>query len=112
MNSAASLLQPDANPALYINSVLMLYVDLPDTPSRTNTQDQRQARSWFDRGVPLAVVETALLLACLRRRTRPAEVPPLPTYPFACLFRRSAGIRKMDLTTTIQCSRLSAKLSS
>ena len=78
MNSAASLLQPDANPALYINSVLMLYVDLPDTPSRTNTQDQRQARSWFDRGVPLAVVETALLLACLRRRTRPAEVPPLP----------------------------------
>jgi len=54
MNSAASLLQPDANPALYINSVLMLYVDLPDTPSRANTQDQRQARSWFDRGVPLA----------------------------------------------------------
>jgi hypothetical protein len=78
MNSAASLLQPDANPALYISSVLMLYVDLPDTPLRTNTQDQRQARSWFDRGVPLAVVETALLLACLRRRTRPAEVPPLP----------------------------------
>jgi hypothetical protein len=78
MNSAASLLQPDANPALYISSVLMLYVDLPDTPLRTNTQDQRQARSWFDRGVPLAVIETALLLACLRRNTRPAEVPPLP----------------------------------
>ncbi len=78
MNSAASLLQPDTNPALYISSVLMLYVDLPDTPLRTNSQDQRQARSWFDRGVPLAVVETALLLACLRRNTRPAEVPPLP----------------------------------
>ena len=78
MNSAASLLQPDANPALYISSVLMLYVDLPDTPLRTNTQDQRQARSWFDRGISLAVVETALLLACLRRNTRPAEVPPLP----------------------------------
>ena len=78
MNSAASLLQPDANPALYISSVLMLYVDLPDTPLRTNTQDQRQARVWFDRGVPLAVVEAALLMACLRRNTRPAEVPPLP----------------------------------
>jgi hypothetical protein len=78
MNSAASLLQSDANPALYISSVLMLYVDLPDTPLRTNTQDQRQARSWFDRGVPLAVIETALLLACLRRNTRPADVPPLP----------------------------------
>jgi hypothetical protein len=78
MNSAASLLRPDANSALYVSSVLMLYVDLPDTPLRTNTQDQRQARSWFDRGVPLTVVETALLLACLRRNTRPAEMPPLP----------------------------------
>ena len=78
MNSIASLLQPDANAALYVSSVLMLYVDLPDTPLRTNTQDQRQARSWFDRRVPLAVVETALLLACLRRNTRPADMPPLP----------------------------------
>jgi hypothetical protein len=75
---AAELLQPDANPALYVSSVLMLYVDLPDTPLRTNTHDQRRARCWFDRGVPLAVVETALLLACLRRNTRPAGVPPLP----------------------------------
>jgi hypothetical protein len=66
------------NPALYINSVLMLYVDLPDTPLRTNTQDQWQARSWFDHCVPLVVVETALLPACLRHNTRPAEVPPMP----------------------------------
>ena len=78
MNSAGSRLQPDANSALYVSSVLMLYVDLPDTPLRANTQDQRQARSWFDRSVPLAVVETALLLACLRRHTRPPDVPPLP----------------------------------
>ena len=62
MNSAASLLQPDSNPALYVSSVLTLYVDLPDTPLRTNTQDQRQARSWFDRGVSVPLVETALLL--------------------------------------------------
>jgi hypothetical protein len=53
-------------------------VDLPDTALRANTQDQRQARSWFDRGVPLPVVETALLLASLRRMTRPQGVPPLP----------------------------------
>ena len=77
MNSAASLLQPDSNPALYVSSVLTLYVDLPDTPLRANTQDQRQARSWFDRGVPLAVVETALFLASLRRMSRPLDVPPL-----------------------------------
>ena len=78
MNSPASLLQPDSNAELYVSSVLMLYVDLPDTPLRANTQDQRQARSWFDRDVPLAVVETALLLACLRRNTRPPDVPSLP----------------------------------
>src|SRR5207248_7033222 len=51
---------------------------LPDTPSRASVPDQRQARIWFDRGVPLEVVETALLLACLRRMVRPTDVPPLP----------------------------------
>ena len=40
--------------------------------------DQRHARIWFDRGVPLEVAETALLLACLRRKARPSDVPPLP----------------------------------
>jgi hypothetical protein len=59
MNSAASLLQPESNPALYVSSVLTLYVDLPDTALRANTQDQRQARSWYDRWVPLSVVEPA-----------------------------------------------------
>lgn len=78
MTPISSLLQPDTNPALYVSQLLMLYVDLPDTPLRANSQDQRQARLLFDRGVPLAVVETALLLACLRRRSRPEGVPPLP----------------------------------
>jgi hypothetical protein len=78
MTPASSVLQPDSNPALYVSSVLTLYVDLPDTALRANSQDQRQARSWFDRGVPLPVVETALLLASLRRMSRPHGVPPLP----------------------------------
>jgi hypothetical protein len=78
MNSAASLLQPESNPALYVSSVLTLYVDLPDTALRANTQDQRQAHSWYDRGVPLSLVETALLLASLRRLARPSGMPPLP----------------------------------
>jgi hypothetical protein len=57
---------------------LTLYLDPPDTPLRASVPDQRQARIWFDRGVSLEVVETALLLACLRRPARPADVPPLP----------------------------------
>ena len=74
MTPAASILEP----ALYISAVLTLYVELPDTPLRASIPDQRQARSWFDRGIPFEVVETALLLACLRRRARPTDVPPLP----------------------------------
>ena len=76
MTPVSSIL--DSDPALYVAAVLTLYVDLPDTPLRASVPDQRQARIWFDRGVPLEVVETALLLACLRRTVRPTDVPPLP----------------------------------
>jgi hypothetical protein len=78
MTPAASILDPNSNPALYVTTALTLYVDLPDTPLRASVPDQRQARIWFDRGVPLEAVETALLLACLRRTVRPTDVPPLP----------------------------------
>lgn len=78
MTPAASILEPNSHPALYVAAALTLYVDLPDTPLRASVADQRQARIWFDRGVALEVVETALLLACLRRKVRPTDVPPLP----------------------------------
>jgi hypothetical protein len=78
MTPASSILEPNSNPVLYVSAVLTLYVDLPDTPLRASVPDQRQARLWFDRGVPVDVVETALLLASLRRTVRPADVPPLP----------------------------------
>jgi len=78
MTPASSILEPNSDPAMYVAAVLTLYVDLPDTPLRASVPDQRQARMWCDRGVPLPVVETALLLACLRRTARPSDVPPLP----------------------------------
>ncbi len=78
MTPAAALLDPASNPALYAASVLTLYVDLADTPERASTQDLRLARRLFDNGVPLELVETALLLASLRRMNRPPDVPPLP----------------------------------
>ena len=78
MTPAASILDPNSNPATYVATLLTLYIDLPDTPLRASVPDQRQARLWFDRGVPLEVAETALLLACLRRKARPTDVPPLP----------------------------------
>ena len=78
MTPVASILEPNSNPVLYVSAVLTLYLDLPDTPLRASVADQRQARLWFDGGVSLEVVETALLLACLRRMTRPTDLPPLP----------------------------------
>jgi len=66
-----------AEAAAYELAVLTLYVDMPETPSHATTGDQAQARRWFQAGVPLRVVETALLLATVRRLTRPPEALPL-----------------------------------
>jgi hypothetical protein len=78
MTPASSVLDPNSDPAAYVAAVLTIYVDLPDTPWSASAPDQRQARLWFDRGVSLEAAETALLLACLRRSVRSADVPPLP----------------------------------
>jgi hypothetical protein len=72
-----SAANPGADAATYVTAVLLLYVDLPDTPLRASVQDQRQARRLHDRGIPLPLVESALLLGSLRRLVRPADVPPL-----------------------------------
>ena len=77
MTPVASILEPNSNSTLYVSAVLTLYLDLPDTPLRASVPDQRQARMWFDRRVPLEVVETALLLASLRRMVRPAYFQPV-----------------------------------
>jgi hypothetical protein len=78
MTPISDLLDPASNSALYTSTVLTLYLDLPDTPLRTSAQDQRLAHRFFKDGVPLSLVETALLLASLRRLCRPTGVPPLP----------------------------------
>lgn len=69
---------PDADPAAYVAAVILLYVELPETPLSASIQDHWQARRLHDRGVPLRLVESALLLGSLRRLVRPADVPPLP----------------------------------
>lgn len=70
--------RPEAEPADYIGAVLVLYVDLPDTPMRYSPTDLALARKLHQEGVPLATVESAFLLASLRRLTRPDHSTPLP----------------------------------
>lgn len=64
--------------AAYVTAVLMLYVDLPHTSRRPSNYDQDVARALYQQGVPLAVVEAALLLGSLRRCFRRSDTPALP----------------------------------
>lgn len=66
-----------ANPLAYQWAVIGMYLDLPETPVNDNVSDRQQARRWFDSGVPLRTVETALLLGSVRRLLRPAQAPRL-----------------------------------
>ena len=61
----------------YVSAVIALYLDLPDTPLRAGPHDHRFASRLQGQSVPLAVVESALLLASLRRLIRPVGLPPL-----------------------------------
>lgn len=63
---------------IYAAAVLLMYADLPDTPSRPSPSDHSLARKLHQDAVPLLLVESALLLATLRRLVRPSELPPLP----------------------------------
>ena len=62
----------------YVRAVLARYLWLPDTPSQSSRHDRRLARSLYERGVPLLVVEAALLLAATRRALREPWLAPLP----------------------------------
>lgn len=72
MNAAGS------EEAVYVAFVLTLYADLPDTPTRPSPTDQIMARKLHQEAVPLPLVESALLLATLRRLARDVGLPPLP----------------------------------
>ena len=61
----------------YVRRVLDAYRSTPGTCGAIRKPDRAFALQLFARGVPLAVVENALVLACARRLMRPADAPPL-----------------------------------
>ena len=77
---------PDPAPA-YVTAVITLYLEMPDTPMRVSASDQWLARHFYQDGVPLETVETALLLGSLRRLIRPAESPRLAPIRSLAYFR-------------------------
>jgi hypothetical protein len=68
-----------ANPDEYVRLVLDAYRKTPGTSGRVRRPDRLLAAQLYQRGVPLAVVENALVLAAARRLIRPADAAPLGT---------------------------------
>ena len=65
------------NDTEYLSAVLQLYLELPETPSKASSNDKKTATELYIRGIKLTTVESALLLASLRRLNRPHNLPPL-----------------------------------
>ena len=62
----------------YLRRLLALYCGLPQTAARRPfPPDRRIAEQLFDRGIPLKTIETAFLLAIVRRTHRDHQAPPL-----------------------------------
>jgi hypothetical protein len=68
----------DSDAESYVSTILSLYQQLPETPTRTSSRDCLCAYQLQQRGVPLALVESAFLLGSLRRLLRPPGALPLP----------------------------------
>jgi hypothetical protein len=61
----------------YTATVLHAYLQLPETPSKASSNDRQTAAALHARSVSLFAVESALLLASVRRLTRSPDMPPL-----------------------------------
>ncbi len=65
------------NNARYVQTVLKMYVGLPETPARPRPQDRKLAQELFMQDIEVSVVEAALLLASVRRLARDSSAPKL-----------------------------------
>lgn len=61
----------------YRQAVIALYLRLPDTPRRLSRFDLRLLDQLWQRQIPLTVIETAFLLASVRRAARRPDAMPL-----------------------------------
>jgi hypothetical protein len=61
----------------YVERVLQLYRQAPETPARSSRLDRRLAEEFYERRVKIEEVEAAILLASARRSLRSPEAPKL-----------------------------------
>ena len=63
----------------YVRQVLALYRQTPQTTGHVHRQDRLLAAQLYQRGIPLTVIENALILGTVRRLYRDLDAPPLAT---------------------------------
>jgi hypothetical protein len=61
----------------YAAAALKLYLQLPETPLKASSIDRRTAETLYARGISMATIESALLLASVRRLSRSTDLPQL-----------------------------------
>jgi hypothetical protein len=61
----------------FIRQVLEAYRKTLGTMGTVRRADRMLAAQLYQRGIPVAVIENALILAAMRRLVRPAGAPPL-----------------------------------
>jgi hypothetical protein len=61
----------------YRQTLVDLYLRLPETPCQVSRHDGRLVRELWERRIPLTTVETGFLLASVRRTTRRPDAIPL-----------------------------------
>ena len=66
----------------YVRTLLRAYVAMPETPPRWHSNDRRIALELYRRGIPVDVIETALVLGSARRLSRD---PLRSVSPIRCL---------------------------
>jgi len=65
------------DPNDYVADILRLYLELPETPRKANANDKITAAGLYQRGIQMITVESAFLLASVRRLGRSPDLPPL-----------------------------------
>ena len=62
----------------YVRAVRQLYLQMPNTSGRFSRSDRQLAQALHQRGIPIHIIRSALLLATARRVCRNPTSPPLP----------------------------------
>ena len=88
----------------YVRHVLSAYCRTPTTAGRVNRQDRLLAARFYERHIPLDVIENAFVLGAVRRLYRDPDDLPLPPvrslHYFCALIEEVLGLKTHPKTSS------------